>query len=287
MGIVPNGPVTMVQEVQQIYDAFALTFMDGTAQSKQKCYMVSGSIQKPKSWSLRQVATRLKTLNHYLPYLPGTGQSFLEDEMKDMLVNMYSPVYHHLMARANYDVDAHSYLEITQYLQYLGLIEESFNKGNGQHSKQGNSKPKAHKAHKHQKKHGKNQCRKHPDHDHTWADCFDNPKGKNCRGNKNATHNNNNRNKNQVKKAEARVPDVDLDADMDCTLTIINLNEEVSNKTVELQDSKPCADNTVPPLPPSTVNNMKVTKKRSVTFTISTTIILVICKRQLVESYIK
>jgi hypothetical protein len=34
-GIVPNGPGTTVQEVQQIYDAFALTFMDGTAWRKQ------------------------------------------------------------------------------------------------------------------------------------------------------------------------------------------------------------------------------------------------------------
>jgi hypothetical protein len=51
-GIVPNGPVTTVQEVQQIYDAFALTFMDGTS------YTASGSIQKPKSWSSRQVASR-------------------------------------------------------------------------------------------------------------------------------------------------------------------------------------------------------------------------------------
>jgi hypothetical protein len=176
------------------------------------------------------------------------------------------------MARANYDVDAHSYLEITQYLQNLGLVKESFNKGNAQHNKQGNSKPKAHKAHKHQKKHSKNQCRKHPNHDHTRADCFDNPKGKIYRGNKNATHNNNNNgNKNQVKKAEPRVLDVDLDADMDCTLTIINLNEEVSNKMVELQDSKPSADSTVPPLPPSTVNNMRVTKKQSVTFAIGDT----------------
>jgi hypothetical protein len=172
----------------------------------------------------------------------------------------------------NYDVDAHSYLEITQYLQNLGLIKGSFNKGNVQHNKQGNSKPKAHKAHKHQKKHGKNQCRKHPNHDHTWADCFDNPKGKNYRGSKNATHNNNNNgNKNQVKKAEARVLDVDLDADMDRTLTSINLNEEVSNKMVELQDSKPCADNTVASFPPSTVHIMKVTKKQSVTFAISNT----------------
>jgi hypothetical protein len=135
--------------VQQIYDAFALMFMDGTAWRKQKRYMVSGSIQKPKLWSLQQVATRLTTLNCYKPYLPdGTAQSFREDKMKDVLVDMHSPVYHHLMARANYDVDAHSYLEITQYLQNLGLIEESFNKGNAQHNKLGNSKPKAHKANK-------------------------------------------------------------------------------------------------------------------------------------------
>jgi hypothetical protein len=40
---------------------------------------------------------------------------------------------------------------------------------------------------------------------------------------------------------------------------------------VELQDSKPSADNTVPPLPPSSVNKMKVTKKQSVTFAISNT----------------
>jgi hypothetical protein len=73
-GIVTNGPVTTVQEVQQIYDAFALTFMDGTAWRKQKRYMASGSIQKPKSWSSRQVATRLTTLNCYLTYLPGTAQ---------------------------------------------------------------------------------------------------------------------------------------------------------------------------------------------------------------------
>jgi hypothetical protein len=285
--------------------------MDGTAPRKQKRYMASGSTQKPKSWSLRQVATRLMTLNcylPYLPYLPGTAQSFTEDEMKDILVNMHSPVYHHLTTRANYNVDAHSYLEIMQYLQNLGLIEESFNKGNAQHNKQGNSKPKARKAHKHQKKHGKNHCRKHLNHDHTWADCFDNPKGKKYRGNKNATHNNNNNgNKNQVKKAEARVLDVDSDADMDRTLRTINLNEEVRNKMVELQDSKPSADNTVPPFPPSTVNNMKVTKKRSVNSTPKSmsnkkqrlsnkhhfckrckkTIILVICKRQLVESYVK
>jgi hypothetical protein len=72
--VVPNGPVTTVQEVQQIYDEFALTFMDGTARRKQKRCMASGSLQKPKSWSSQQVATRLTTLNRYLTYLPGTAQ---------------------------------------------------------------------------------------------------------------------------------------------------------------------------------------------------------------------
>jgi hypothetical protein len=154
-------------------------------------------------------------------------------------------------------------LEITQYLQNLGLIEESFNKGNAQNKQHGNGEPKAHKAHKNHKKHGKNHCRKHPNGEHTWADCFDNPKGKNYWGNKHAANNNNNgNNKNHVKKAEARVLDVDSDADMDQALTIININEEVSNTTVEFEDSKPSADITVPPLPPSTV-------KRSVTFALN------------------
>jgi hypothetical protein len=71
-----------------------------------------------------------------------TAQAFTDDEMKDMLVDMHSPAYHHLMARANYDIDAHSYLEITQYLQNLGLIEESFNKGNAQNKQHGNASPK-------------------------------------------------------------------------------------------------------------------------------------------------
>jgi hypothetical protein len=44
VGIVPSGPVTTVQEVQQIYDAFSLMFMDGRAWRKQKRYMASGSL---------------------------------------------------------------------------------------------------------------------------------------------------------------------------------------------------------------------------------------------------
>jgi ABC-type Zn2+ transport system substrate-binding protein/surface adhesin len=140
----------------------------------------------------------------------------------------------------NYNMDAHSYLEVTQYLQNLGLIKESFNKGNTQHNKQGNSNSKAHKAHKHQKKHSKNQCRKHPNHDHTWVTVLISRRVRIIGATRMPLMTtNSNGNKNQVKKAEARVRDVDSDADMDCALTIINLNEEVSNKTVELQDSKP------------------------------------------------
>jgi hypothetical protein len=63
--------------------------------------------------------------------------------------------------------------------------------------------------------------------------------------------------KNHVKKAEAQIVDVDLDADMDRALTIINLNVVVTNNTVELEDSKPSADNTAPPLLPSAVNHNK------------------------------
>jgi hypothetical protein len=84
---VPNGPVNRVQEVQQIYDTFALAFMDGTAWRKQKRCMASGSIQTPKSWFSCQVTTtRLTMLTCYSAYLPGTAQSFTDDKMKDMIV---------------------------------------------------------------------------------------------------------------------------------------------------------------------------------------------------------
>ena len=255
-GIVPEGPASTQEQVEHIIRAFALTFMDQTARRKQKRYMSSGSIQKPKSWSSRQVATRLTTLNRYLSYLPGTALPFNEDEMKDMLVDMHSPAYHHLMARANYDIDAHSYLEITQYLQNLGLIEESFNKGNAQNKTHNHhGEQKAHKANKKPKKHGKYHCRKHPNGDHTWADCFDNPKGKNFKGNRNAKHNNQAAKPIHANKAEARVLDVDSDADMDQALTIININDEVRNiDTVQLEVEKSGTDTLlVPPLPSSTV----------------------------------
>ena len=158
--VVPGGAVTTDEEVEQIFEAFALNFMDPTARRKQKRYMASGSIQKPKGWSSRQVANRLTTLNRYLQYLPGTAAEFQEEELKDILVDLHSPVYQHLLARANYSVDEHSYLHLTNYLQNLSLIEESFNK-NKHH---GNSKPKQQQAHKknnrHKSKLGSAQCRK-------------------------------------------------------------------------------------------------------------------------------
>jgi hypothetical protein len=174
--VVADGTVTTDDQVQEIFDAFALNFMEPTARRKQKRYMTSGSITKPKGWSTRQVASRLSTLNRYLQYLPGTAANFGEEEMKDMLVDLHSPVYQHLLAKANYNIDEHTYLELTNYLQSLSLIEESFNK-NKNH---GNSEAKAaHKKGKNIKlksRLGKAQCRKHPHHEHTWADCWANPK---------------------------------------------------------------------------------------------------------------
>jgi hypothetical protein len=54
--VVPVGLVVNEEQVEEIYNAFALTFMGPTARRKQKRYMASGSIQKPKSWSSKQMA---------------------------------------------------------------------------------------------------------------------------------------------------------------------------------------------------------------------------------------
>jgi len=266
--VVPDGQVNDDQQVDDIYAAFALTFMGPTARRKQKRYMSSGSIQKPKSWSSRQVAVRLTTLNRYLKYLPGNAAEFSEEELKDMLVDMHSPSYQNLMARANYDVDNQTFLQVTQYLQNLSLIEESF-KANG-NKNHGNSEPKAHKAgntsHKH-KKHGNNHCRKHPDGAHTWADCFDNPKGKSYKGNKNKA---NFKNNNNSKKAEARNMETDSDADMDKQLEIVNIDkEEVSDLTLEHEVPKANTNSTSPsPFSPVNVVPVNVPVKKCVRFAI-------------------
>ena len=263
--VVPVGPVTTNQQVDDIYDAFALTFMGPTARRKQKRYMASGSIQKPKSWSSKNMAIRLTTLNRYLKYLPGTAAEFSEEELKDMLVDMHAPSYQHLMARANYDVDSQTFLQVTQYLQNLSLLEQTFKDGEDKHH--GNSQPKAHKAgnNKNRKfKNGKDQCRKHPNHDHTWANCFQNPKSPNYKGNKTNNKNNNH------KKAEARNIEVDSDADMDKQLEIVNV-DEVSDLTLEQKVPKADTNNTSPS-PFSPVNlvpvNVPVKVKKNVRFAI-------------------
>ena len=263
--VVPGGAVTTEQEVEDIYARFALTFMNPTARRKQKRYMASGNIQKPKSWSSRQVAMRLTTLNRYLQYLPGAAGEFTADELKDILLDTHPATYQHLMTRANYDMDTQTYLQVTQYLQNLSLIEESFRQQGNKHP--GNSEAKAHKGgkknHKHQKKHGKDHCRKHPHGDHTWLACHDNPKGPNYKGNKN-----NNKN-NSSKKAEARNMDTDSDADMDKTLSMPNIDngEEVSDLTLELEVSKAITNSTSPSLV-STVNNNSIPVKKNVRFLI-------------------
>ena len=92
--VVPDGgAVTTEDEVREIYDAFALNFMEPVARRKQKRYMTPGTVMKPRGWSTRQVASRLSTLNRYLQYLPGTAANFGEEEMKDMLVDLHSPAY--------------------------------------------------------------------------------------------------------------------------------------------------------------------------------------------------
>ena len=105
---VPGRIVSTEEEVQEKFEGFALNFMDSTAHRKQKRYMSLGSIQKPKGWSSRQVASRLSMLNRYLQYLPGTMAKFDEEEMKDMLVDLHSPVYQHLLPQANYNFDENS-----------------------------------------------------------------------------------------------------------------------------------------------------------------------------------
>ena len=176
--VVPDETINTEEQVEAVHDAFALTFMDPTARRKQKRYMTAGSMSKPQGWSSRQCASRLSTLNRYLQYLPGTAAPFNEEELKDILVDLHNPVFVELMAQANYNVDEHSYLQLTSYLQNLSLLEESFSKQPNKHHQQDAKAPHKGKKTYTKSKLGKAQCRKHPHHEHTWEECHANPKNK-------------------------------------------------------------------------------------------------------------
>jgi len=141
------------------------------------------------------------------------------------LIDIHPDSYFQLLIRANYDVDSKSYLELTNHLYNLSLLEVSFT-GNKIH---GNSE--AHKKAKknHKSKLGKAQCRKHPNHEHTWADCYDNPKNKNK----------NKKGKEDFKKpqkAEVRAISVDSDEDMNRTLNdLITGVEEVRENRIDVE----------------------------------------------------
>ena len=179
-----GSAVTTDKEDTEVFEMFALTFMGPIACRKLKRFMSSGSIQKPKSWSSRHVTNRLTMLNCYLQFIPGTAAAFNKEELKDMLVDLHSPTYQHLMARANSDMDNQTYLQVALYSQNMSVFEEQFNKANT-HKTHGNSEAKVHKARNkiRQHKHGENNCRKHPHGDHMRTDCNDNPKSKNYKGN--------------------------------------------------------------------------------------------------------
>jgi hypothetical protein len=208
---------------------------------------------------------RLTTLNRYLKYLPGNAAEFSEEELKDMLVDLHSPSYQRLMARANYDMDTKTFLQVTQYLQNLSLIEESFKADGNKHH--GNSEAKAHKkGHKNRKfKHGKEHCRKHPEGDHTWANCYDNPKNPKYKGNRKANNN--------QKKAEARNIEVDSDADMDKQLNIdiVNIDEEEVSDSTIMCEVLMTDTNSTPPSHFSPVNvvPVNVPVKKCVTFAVT------------------
>ena len=254
--VAPGDAVTTEEQVQEIHQAFALNFMEPVARRRQKRYMASGTIAKPRGWSTRQAANRLTTLNRYLQYLPGHAANFSEEELKDMLVDLHSPAYQHLLARASYDTDKHSFLELTNYLQSLSLIEETLNRS----KTHAPGEAKAHKKNKnlkHKSKLGKAQCRKHPNHEHTWADCWQNPK-------------NANKKKPFVKddkkpRAEARntTAETDSDADMDRAIMDLTKHDEVRTGAQEHENVRATktSTNSARPLNGSTVIRISVEEK--------------------------
>ena len=263
---VPAGQEATDENYTQIMEQFALNFMSPTARRLQKRYMLGSGIEKPRNWSARMVANRLNTLARYLQYLPGTAGNFTPEELKDMLVDIHPAVYQEFITRANYNVDDHSYIELTNYLQNLALVEriivENGHPGNSEENKKVGKQKYVKKAgvsfHK-----DKNRCRKHPHHNHTWDECRQNPKNAKKTLYKNKA---NPKEAKTIRQQEVRVTEteptieqIDSDAEMDVefikSLGTINLtggkdpmdeDQNVSTQKISVQKTRKSGTNPTP-----------------------------------------
>eukprot|EP00978_Attheya_sp_CCMP212_P030166 scaffold109963_cov63-Attheya_sp.AAC.1 len=111
-------------------------FFPVDALKNQKRFM-RRDIHKPKRWSIRQVYERLEELNELLPWFPPgfeVSQKFDDNEISEIIEALAPTQWLGTLKVQNFDINAHSSIQLVEFLERLETAEQIWHNASGQKS---------------------------------------------------------------------------------------------------------------------------------------------------------
>jgi hypothetical protein len=110
----PDGHVWNEDTFQQALRNFALNYCSSTARQEQKRFM-------KRHLGVTTLLSRIQQFNRYLQYLPGTGNKFDSDDIREMEYNSLPNYVHTILATTDYkwDDENKSDAEVCAYFDRL------------------------------------------------------------------------------------------------------------------------------------------------------------------------
>jgi hypothetical protein len=108
---------------ETVLKSFALKYCSTMARHEQKRFM-KGNVGLPSNQLTSALLSPLQQFNRYLPYLPGIGNKFDPDDIREMLYNALPAYVHTIIATADYKWfdDTKTDSELSSYFHRLLVI---------------------------------------------------------------------------------------------------------------------------------------------------------------------
>jgi Reverse transcriptase (RNA-dependent DNA polymerase) len=162
----PDGHVWNEESFQEALRVFALNYCSSTARQEQKRFM-KRHLGLPGGHTTTTLLSRIQQFNRYLQYLPGTGNKFDSDDIREMVYNSLPNYIHTIISTTDYkwDEENKSDAEVCSYFDRL-LVISALARGDEKSNKPPSNKPntytskknsfKKHSFKKEPSSHGKN-----------------------------------------------------------------------------------------------------------------------------------
>jgi hypothetical protein len=119
----PDGHSWDEEAFKTALKSFALKYCSTMARHEQKCFM-KRNVGLPSDQLTSALLSQLQQFNRYLPYLPGVGNKFNPDNIREMLYNVLPGYVHTIIATADYKWfdDTKTDSEVSSYFDRLLVI---------------------------------------------------------------------------------------------------------------------------------------------------------------------